>query len=177
MLNRDFARNFTQHFPELAAKYPVYSELQNVFDLALVGAMMRSEKLADRVDWHLQYFGDPQQFAIELGQAPKLVDSVMNHRMVNKFNILVGVSGGVSCDPAKLVEPKAIELDYGRLREEERAASGPKARRPSMFGGGTNCGTGLRSKRQPAATIGSFHLRRFAVSPTRDCATLRFRSR
>ena len=132
MLNRDFARNFTQHFPELAAKYPVYSDLQNVFDLALVGALIRSEKLTDRADWHVQCFGDPRQFAVELGVAPKSVESVMNHRIVNRVNILVGVSGGVSCDPAKLVEPKAIEADYGRLREE-RAAAGPKSASPDTW--------------------------------------------
>jgi hypothetical protein len=132
MLNRDFARNFTQHFPELAAKYPVYSDLQNVFDLALVGAVIRSEKLTDRVDWHVQCFGDPRQFAVELGAAAKSVESVMNHRVVNRVNILVGVSGGVSCDPAKLVEPKAIEADYGRLREE-LAAAGPKTASPDTW--------------------------------------------
>ncbi len=56
----------------------------------------------------------------------------MNHRIVNRVNILVGVSGGVSCDPAKLVEPKAIEADYGRLREE-RAAAGPKSASPDTW--------------------------------------------
>src|SRR5205823_4903087 len=44
-LNRQFARNFTAHFRELAAKYPVYAELENLADLSLVAAILRSEEL------------------------------------------------------------------------------------------------------------------------------------
>jgi hypothetical protein len=51
-LNQQFAEDFTKHFAELAAKYPIYAELQNIFDLALVAALVRAEGLADRVDWH-----------------------------------------------------------------------------------------------------------------------------
>ena len=39
--NQEFACRFTQHFAELAEKYPVYADLQNVFDLALVAALIR----------------------------------------------------------------------------------------------------------------------------------------
>ncbi len=35
-LNQQFAQNFTKHFAELAVKYPIYAELQNLCDLALV---------------------------------------------------------------------------------------------------------------------------------------------
>ena len=117
-LNRDFAHNFTQHFPELAAKYPIYAELQNVFDLALVGGLIRTEHLAERVNWHMLCLADPRQFQVEMAEAPRTVESVINHRIVGGVHILVGVSGGVDCDPTKLVQPRSIQLDYGRLHEE-----------------------------------------------------------
>ena len=37
-LNRKFAHDFTAHFDALCRKYPIYAELRNLFDLALVGA-------------------------------------------------------------------------------------------------------------------------------------------
>ena len=132
MLNDQFARDFTAHFPELAAKYPVYAELQNIFDLALVGALVRTEKLPDRADWHLTCFGDPKQYAVELHDAPAAVDSVMNHRVVNKVHILVGVSGGVSVDPNKLVQPEEMKIDYGVL-QGQRGAFKPKTAAPDLW--------------------------------------------
>ncbi len=131
-LNRDFARNFTQHFPELAAKYPIYAELQNVFDLALVGGLIRTEHLADRVNWHMLCLADPRQYSVEMAEAPRAVESVINHRVVGGVHILVGVSGGVDCDPTKLVQPRAIQPDYGRLREE-RASAAPKSASPDAW--------------------------------------------
>jgi len=132
LLNDQFAHNFTEHFPELAAKYPVYAELQNIFDLALVGALIRSEKLADRADWHLTCFGDPNEYAVELEDAPRTVETVINHRIIKGVHILVGVSGGVSCDPSPLVRPDAIGADYGRL-QETRALAKPKAASPEVW--------------------------------------------
>src|SRR5260221_6401358 len=35
-LNQEFAQRFTSHFSALAEKYPVYADLPNIFDLALV---------------------------------------------------------------------------------------------------------------------------------------------
>ena len=133
VLNHQFAHDFTEHFPELAAKYPVYAELQNIFDLALVGALVRTEKLPDRADWHLTCFGDPKQYPVELHDAPETVESVINHRVVNKAHILVGVSGGVSVDPNKLLQtPDLMKLDYGVL-QGQRGAFKPKTASPEVW--------------------------------------------
>jgi hypothetical protein len=132
VLNSEFARNFTKHFPELAARYPIYADLQNIFDLALLGALMRAEHLADRVDWHLTYFGDPKQYRVERTAAPETVETVINHRIINGSLILVAVSGGVSCDPSSLVKPTSLHADYGVLREQRTAAK-PKANLPNVW--------------------------------------------
>jgi hypothetical protein len=132
VLNSEFARNFTQHFSALAVKYPIYADLQNMFDLALLGALIRSEHLADRVDWHMTCFGNPKQFRVETLDSPKTVETVINHRIVNQSLILVGVSGGVSCDPSKLVQPTSMKADYGILREQ-RAATKPKTNLPNVW--------------------------------------------
>lgn len=132
MLNDQFAHNFTEHFPALAAKYPVYAELQNIFDLALVGALIRTQKLDERTDWHLTCFGDPSEYVVELDDAPQTVDTVINHRIIKGVHILVGVSGGVSCDPSPLVRSDAIGLDYGRL-QDTRTFAKPKAASPEVW--------------------------------------------
>ena len=79
-LTRKFARDFTAHFDALCRKYPIYAELRNLFDLGLVCALVHEEGLADRVGWHLTCFGNPQAFAVELGEAPKEVQTVVDCR-------------------------------------------------------------------------------------------------
>lgn len=125
-LNSQFARSFTKHFSALAAKYPVYAELQNVFDLALVAAIIRAEDLGGQTGWHMTYFGNPEACPVELGYAPKEVESVVNHRVVNRTNVVLGVSGGVSVDVRGLVSSNRIQTnDYGKL-EANRKGAQPK---------------------------------------------------
>ncbi len=118
-LNQEFADRFTRHFAALAEKYPVYADLQNVFDLALVSALIRSQQLADRVDWHMTCFRDTDQYQVALGPAPQSVESVINHRVVNQKYVVVGVSGGVRVDPSALVKAESLKTDrYGALKAE-----------------------------------------------------------
>ena len=59
--------------------------------------------------------------------APKEVDTIMNHRLVDKTKILAAVSGGVWIDSAGVLEKRVepIEkLDYHRERMPEEIAAG-----------------------------------------------------
>ena len=90
--------------------------------------MVREEGLADKVGWHLTCFGDPKAFAVELGETPKEVETVVNCRVVNGSVILAGVSGGVRVHPASLVRRQAIEISRdGSLGNERSTAT----RKPS----------------------------------------------
>ncbi len=126
-LNRLFAQSFTKHFGDLCDKYPVYAELRNIFDLALVGALLRGEGLADQAEWPMAWLGDAEAFPVERGTAPEKVETVINHRIVNRIHILAGVSGGVRVDPGSLVSREAIQLDRdGRLTRQRSAAEVPR---------------------------------------------------
>ena len=126
-LNQQFVESFTKHFDELSAKYPVYAELRNICDLALAASLVREEGLADKVGWHMAYFGDPQGFAVEKCPAPKEVDSVVNYRVLNHGVFLVQVSGGVAVKPNELVNRKAIQVESDRKLQQQRPHSAAKA--------------------------------------------------
>ncbi len=74
--NREFARRFTKEFAALAQKYPIYAELRNIFDLALVCAAIRAEGLPEQVGWHATCFNDAEQFPVGAGNLPESVDTV-----------------------------------------------------------------------------------------------------
>jgi hypothetical protein len=125
-LNSEFAQNFTQQFKNLAIKYPIYAELQNICDLAIVAALCRGENLPEKVRWHLTHFGKADGYQVELAAEPKQIEAAINHRVVNKIHILCGVGGGVRVDPRSFVEASAMKTDAYGLLTSERLGAAPK---------------------------------------------------
>jgi Protein of unknown function (DUF1598) len=123
-LNSKFARGFTKNFEVLAGKYPIYADLRNVFDLALVAALIKSEDLPGQVGWHMTHFGPDGQYEPALGIAPSKVDSVVNYRLINGNVVTAGVSGGVVVDARGLAQKEAVKLDeYGTLKGQRQDAA------------------------------------------------------
>jgi hypothetical protein len=128
-LSREFAQRFTAHFEALCRKYPIYAELRNLCDLALIGALVREEDLAGRNGWHMTCFGDTAAYQVELAEAPKEVDTIANYRVIQQArqkHTIVGVSGGVSVQPAALVKRRAIETESYPALENQRSTVVPK---------------------------------------------------
>ena len=44
-LTAQFAADFTRHFEQLSQKYPVYADLRNIFDLAVVVSLCQEHGL------------------------------------------------------------------------------------------------------------------------------------
>ena len=79
--------------------------------------------MAEKAGWHLTYFGDRSGYPITLSAAPKTVDTVINHRVIDGATIVVGVSGGVRVDPNALVSQRAIQdRDDGALKAQRTGA-------------------------------------------------------
>lgn len=109
-LNRRFADSFTEHFEEIAAVYPLYGELRNVFDLALVLGMIEQEGLLERVGWHAELFSSADALRLPRVAVPREVETVVNHRVINRRHILAGISGGVLVDSRKALEIRAANV-------------------------------------------------------------------
>lgn len=125
-LTKRFAESFTKHFDKLSAKYPIYAELRNIFDLALVAAVVQSHDLPGQVGWHMTHFGPGGEYAPVLGTAPTEVESVLNHRVISGKHVVAAVSGGVRVDTHDLVAREAVKTDTYGLISSERGAHQPK---------------------------------------------------
>lgn len=124
-LNREFAASFTKHFDELCERYPIYAELRNIGDLALIAAIVRRENLAEATGWQMLHFQDPVACPVRLGPMPRTVDSVINHRTAGRGELIVGVSGGVRIDPAYLLRTGLTTSDRGGRLAAQRTAAPP----------------------------------------------------
>jgi hypothetical protein len=88
--------------------------------------------LAGQVGWHLTHWGDPEQYQVARGTAPRRVDTIINHRLVGN-RVIAGVSGGVTVDTARLVRADAIQVDDYGLLEAEHATSRPQLKSPGAW--------------------------------------------
>ncbi len=120
-----FADNFTKAFSDLAAKYPVYAELQNVCDLALACSLMRNLDLPGQAGWQMECFGSTGEYQPSVGNAPKMVESVINQRDLAKGRFVVVVSGGVRVDPTSLTTKSALVVDRKGNLGSRRGAAAP----------------------------------------------------
>lgn len=110
-LNRQFAESFTQEFDALALKYPVYGELERVFEVALALAVIEREGLTEKVGWSPNLLLDEQRLRLPKSPAPKAVETVINHRVIGGRQIIAGVSGGVWVDGGKSLEVSTATSD------------------------------------------------------------------
>jgi hypothetical protein len=95
-INRQFAENFTRHYAGLAKSEPVFADLEGVFDLALVAAIIRHEGLDNRIGWDHGAFATGGEYQSAKYAPAKEVDTVVNHRVYNGKDIVVQAAGGVT---------------------------------------------------------------------------------
>jgi hypothetical protein len=116
-LNRQFAESFTAHFADLAAKYPVYGELRNIFDLAMAVALIQTEGLAEHVGWKPTLLANDEKLRLPHGNTPREVETVVNHRVMNQRLVIAGVSGGVMVAPGDVLRDARANDSSGKVAE------------------------------------------------------------
>ena len=116
-LTAGFARAFTEHYAELAAKYPVYGEMHRVFELALALAVVEQEGLFAQAGWQPTHLLSAAALRLPRVTTPRTVQTVINHRVIARRHVVAGVSGGVWLDPLKQIELTAADAAAGKLQE------------------------------------------------------------
>ena len=124
---QQFAHQFTAEFAALSAKYPVYGELRNLFDLALVAALLDGDDLYATAGWQPVLFLNAEHLPLPTYHPPKTVETIANHRLKGEGQILAAVSGGVWIDSQGVLAKRANasdKLDYHRQRQPDDLPAG-----------------------------------------------------
>ena len=107
-INQQFAANFTKHYAELAQQDAVFADLQGVFDLALVAAILQRDGVDARSGWDRGVFAVEGDYRPASYNVPKHCQSVVNHRVFNGKDVVVQVAGGVRADIGSVVKDPTI---------------------------------------------------------------------
>ncbi len=120
-----WADNMTAKYAELAAKEPVFAELQNCIDLAVVAALIQKEHLAERADCRTPFLYDAKKCPTDRFLAPKQVDSKATAVKKGK-NWVISASGGVLVQPWEMIQTATDSAEVSAARGKAVAARKPK---------------------------------------------------
>jgi hypothetical protein len=116
-----WADNMTAHYDELAVAEPVFGELRNCMQLALVGAIVAHDQMADRAGCHLPALMQESTFKTVAMPAPTQVDSKVS--MIKKSsNWIISASGGVNIQPGTIASHARQSSAPGEARLKAKAA-------------------------------------------------------
>ena len=121
-----FAQEFTEKYPKLAGASPIFAELQGLFDLAVMAALLKKEHIPDRLDWSMSLFLDSQRATIARRNVPRQVNSVANTKRGNG-TVLGIVSGGVTIDPMRTINQSPYQTESGTTLKDARVTARPTA--------------------------------------------------
>jgi hypothetical protein len=123
-----FSKQFTDRYAELADATPVFAELQSIFDLAVLAALIKKEGLARKTHWPMALFLDSARATIVKQNVPHQVPSVSNYRVAQGQTFVAQVSGGVVIDPWQVLKHNEYRQDSGGQLKSARNEAVPEKR-------------------------------------------------
>ena len=106
----------TTHYDALAAKQPVFAELVNCVDLAVVAALIRGRQLDTRAGLDLGLLLDPKRLPMPVYDVPESVPTVATG-VKKGTNWVLSASGGVQFQPWQFATATRDAADLGPGRE------------------------------------------------------------
>jgi hypothetical protein len=125
-INQRFAANFTSHYQQLAAQDPIFADLQGIFDLAIVAALIQRDQLDQRAHWDRGVLADQGAYQPAVYAAPRQTESVVNHRVFNGRDVVLQVAGGVRWDVLAVLQDNQVAQPSPRLGGVAQAARAPE---------------------------------------------------
>src|SRR5947208_13406702 len=111
------AESMTSHYATLAKALPVFAELRNCMDLAVVAALLVKEDLPAKAGCDLSLLLDEKHTAVAEYSVPKTVDSRAS--LIRKgSDWIVSLSGGVQVDSWSVLNRVETRAGLGMRREE-----------------------------------------------------------
>jgi hypothetical protein len=119
-----FTTSFTKKYAAISARAPIYAQLRNMIDLAVVAAFLRDEDYYGKAGWRQGVLAQEDRLPVETLATPKQVQCVAN--AVWKGNQLFVPAGGVSIHPHLALETERLKPDKDGQLKSRRETIGEK---------------------------------------------------
>jgi hypothetical protein len=127
-----FVRAFTQVYPQLAERAPVYAQLRNCIDMAVAAAFIQHQEYYEAVGWKAETFRSEQAYAVETLNPPTQVETAVN-AMVKGSTLLTPVGGGVQMHPTLALDSQNVMADEEKAVAKARSEVDLSKLRPDQW--------------------------------------------
>ena len=103
-----------------------FADLRNIFDLALVAALIRTENLDEKANWTDSSFARGGKYQPATYTAAVEVPTVANHRTYRGKDVVIQVAGGVKADIGSIMKKEGFFKVQPRLESVSKTARAPK---------------------------------------------------
>jgi hypothetical protein len=105
-----YCEAFTNLYPQIAARNPVYAQLRNLIDMSVAAAFIQKHDYYGQAGWKAEIILDEDKYAVETYEAPKTVETACT--AIWKGNrLMTPVGGGVHIEPTEALRPSNLLAD------------------------------------------------------------------
>lgn len=115
--SQKFTHGFTQKYAELAKRKPIFAQLRNLIDMAVVAAHIQREDYYGKAGWQLDVLGNEELFPVQVYKAPVEVDTVVTS-MWKQQQLVTPVGGGVRIEAQHALDSANLLPDEGSKVEK-----------------------------------------------------------
>jgi hypothetical protein len=112
-----WADNMTKMYEALSVKDPIFAELRNVMDMAVVAALISKEQLAEKSSCSLDVLLDETALPVQQLNAPKQVPTQANFVKKGR-DYVISASGGVQINSWFIADAKQEDASVAPAREK-----------------------------------------------------------
>jgi hypothetical protein len=118
-----FTQAFTAKYPEIALRHPVYAQLRNMIDLAVLAAYLQEHDAYGKVGWGADVFLDEAACGIERYTPATEVETAVN-AVWKGTRLLTPIGGGVTVLPRLALDATNLLMDEkGTVSKAHQAAA------------------------------------------------------
>ena len=117
---RRWAETMTEKYDELSIASPIFGQLRNCMDLAVVSTLIRSKGLDQKAGMSLSGLLDETHLAVPSGAVPRSTPSIVSF-LERPRSLVITASGGVVIQPWKVVEHTEQSPALAQMRDKIQA--------------------------------------------------------
>lgn len=109
--------NMTKVYEKLSVADPIFAELRNVMDMAVVAALISKEQLAEKANCSLDVLMDTNAVPVQQLNAPKTVPTQANFVKKGR-DYVISASGGVQINSWLIADQKEVSAEMAPARDK-----------------------------------------------------------
>lgn len=108
--SRNFTRVFTQKYSQLAERSPVFGQLRNLMDMAIVAAFIKEMDYYGKAGWDMPLLTNESRLSVETEQTPTHVEPLVNG-MWKGGQFAAPIGGGVAINAQLALSVDNMQID------------------------------------------------------------------